>query len=115
MDAVKDFWPLLLLGGWLAYRTWKTKRVVMKLEDLKQQGATLVDVRSKAEFSSGSAPGSLNIPLDELNQRLSEIPADKPVVLACASGARSGMAASFLKSQGYAEVYNIGSWTHFMS
>jgi rhodanese-related sulfurtransferase len=70
-------------------------------------------VRTAAEFAAASAPGTLNIPLQELGSRLCEIPRDKPVVLACASGTRSGMARMVLRKSGYQQVYNIGTWTNF--
>ena len=84
------------------------------LPGLQEQGATLVDVRTVAEFAHGSAPGTLNIPLQELAARLDEIPRSKPVVLACASGTRSGMASLLLKKHGYAQVHNIGVWRNFL-
>ncbi len=69
----------------------------------------IIDVRTSAEFRQGHAPGSRNIPLDQLEARLVEIDRERPVVLCCASGARSGMAANWLKSMGY-DATNAGSW-----
>ena len=77
------------------------------LEKIKA-GAKVVDVRSPDEFRDGYYQGAVNIPLQELGRRLGEIPKDKPVVLYCASGARSGMAARMLKQAGYADVINAG-------
>ncbi|HYG66968.1 MAG TPA: rhodanese-like domain-containing protein, partial [Anaeromyxobacteraceae bacterium] len=71
-------------------------------------GATVVDVRTPGEFRGGAHPGAVNVPLQELSARLSEIPRDRPVVLYCASGARSGIAAARLKKAGYADVVNAG-------
>ena len=70
----------------------------------------MIDVRSATEFASGNAPGTLNIPLQELGSRLAEIPNSTPVVLCCASGTRSGMAKLVLKKNGYQQVYNVGTW-----
>ena len=84
------------------------------LPDLKKEGALLVDVRSAAEFAGASAPGTVNIPLQELGSRLSEIPKSSPVVVGCASGSRSGMAKLLLKKNGYPDVYNIGTWRKFL-
>jgi len=114
MDAFKDYWPLLALALWLGYKWWNARRVMRLLPQLLQEGATLVDVRSAAEFASGHAPGTLNIPLHELGARLAEIPREKPVVVGCASGSRSGMAKWMLKKKGYAKVHNIGTWRNFM-
>ena len=77
------------------------------LEKIKA-GAKVVDVRSPDEFRDGAYAGAVNIPLQDLGRRLAEIPKDKAVVLYCASGARSGMAARVLKQAGYADVVNAG-------
>jgi rhodanese-related sulfurtransferase len=76
--------------------------------DLIRGGATVVDVRTPDEFADGAYPGALNIPVQELGQRAAEIPRDRPVVLYCASGARSAFAARMLKSSGWAQVVNAG-------
>ena len=83
--------------------------------ELKQRGAQLIDVRSRQEFQSGHIKGSINIPLDQLTASLSKIKKDKPVITCCASGMRSGSAVNVLKSNGYAEVYNGGSWFRLQS
>lgn len=75
-------------------------------------GATILDVRSPAEFRSGAYPGALNIPLGELGRRLGEISQDRPVVIYCASGARSTAAAQVLKQAGLAQVFNAGGLGH---
>jgi phage shock protein E len=72
-------------------------------------GARIVDVRTPAEFQDGSYPGAINIPLALLPLRLGELePKDKPIILFCASGARSGQGARLLKQAGFAEVINAG-------
>lgn len=113
-DYVKQYWPFMALALWLVYKWWNARRVVGMLPELKENGATLVDVRSAAEFASGSAPGTINIPLQELGSRLHEIPKSAPVVLCCASGTRSGMAKMMLKKHGYERVFNIGTWSNFL-
>lgn len=72
-------------------------------------GATLVDVRSPGEFSSGHVKGAINIPVQEFSTRAKEIPKNKPVVLYCASGMRSGAAAGMLRDAGRTDVHNLGS------
>ncbi len=73
---------------------------------------TIIDVRSEGEFSMGHVDGSINIPLHEVPDRVEEINNfSKPVVLCCASGARSEQAHMFLSSQGVSELYNGGGWT----
>ena len=100
---------------WFGYKWWNSKRVVALLPKLKSEGAVLVDVRSAAEFASGNAPGTINIPLPELGSRLAEIPKTSPVVVCCASGTRSGMAKMLLRKNGYSNVHNIGTWTKFLN
>ncbi len=77
---------------------------------LLEQGAVIIDVRTKGEFQGGHIKGSINIPLQSLESNLSKIKKDKPVITCCASGMRSASAKSILKSKGYTEVYNGGGW-----
>lgn len=72
---------------------------------------TLVDVREIEEYQDGRIPGAVNIPLSLLQMRLDEIPREKPVVLVCARGGRSAMAAEFMVSAGYDELYNLEDGT----
>lgn len=77
---------------------------------IKEQNAKVIDVRSQGEFISGNVQGSINIPLQEIPQRIEDIKAlNSPVILCCASGNRSGQAHHFLSQQGI-ECYNGGSW-----
>ncbi|MEX2349962.1 MAG: rhodanese-like domain-containing protein [Flavobacteriaceae bacterium] len=82
----------------------------MNLEKLIKEEASIVDVRTSHEFSGGHVSGSINIPLQELQKRVGEFKTLKtPVLLCCASGNRSGIAAQFLSNQGI-ECINAGSW-----
>jgi len=77
---------------------------------IKEKQGTIVDVRTPQEFMGGNVAGSINVPLQELGSRMSEIQAlKKPLILCCASGGRSGMATSLLSQQGII-CYNGGSW-----
>jgi phage shock protein E len=78
------------------------------VQEKLSSGATIVDVRTTDEFRDGAYPGAINIPLGDLGRRLSEIKRDKPVVLYCASGARSAAAARALKQAGFVDVVNAG-------
>jgi rhodanese-related sulfurtransferase len=81
---------------------------------LVQAGARLVDVRTPGEFAAGHLPGAINIPLQQLGDRLVELqPKDAPVVLYCRSGSRSGSAARTLKSAGFAVVHDLGSMSRW--
>ncbi len=70
----------------------------------------LLDVRTPGEFSGGHVDGATNIPVNELGQRLSEVPEDRPVVVYCLSGARSASAARMLAGTGRT-VYDFGSYS----
>lgn len=71
---------------------------------------TIVDVRTHAEFMGGNVAGSINIPLQEVPERIEEFRnMQQPLILCCLSGGRSGQATSFLKSHGIA-CENGGSW-----
>jgi rhodanese-related sulfurtransferase len=113
-NALEQYWPFLALALWIGYKWWNSRRVVAMLPELRTNGALFVDVRSAAEYASGSAPGTVNIPLPELGNRLREISKTAPVVLCCASGTRSAMASLVLKKNGYHQVYNIGTWSKLL-
>jgi len=71
---------------------------------------TVIDVRTPGEFMGGNVVGSINIPLNEIQQRMEEIRSlNQPIILCCASGNRSGFAAAFLKNFGI-DCVNGGSW-----
>lgn len=78
--------------------------------ELIKNGAIILDVRSKGEYSGGHVKGSLNIPLDQLNSNLNKLNKEKVIITCCASGMRSGVAKSQLKAKGFSQVYNGGSW-----
>ena len=74
-----------------------------------QAGCKVVDVRSPAEYKDGHHARASNIPLDTLQARLPEFgPKDSGIIVYCASGARSAMAARMLKAAGYVDVINAG-------
>ncbi len=72
-------------------------------------GAKIVDVRTPVEFEEGAYAGAINIPLALLPLKVNELePRSAPIVLYCASGARSGQAMRFLKKNGFSDVINAG-------
>ena len=80
--------------------------------DLVKQGAIILDVRSKGEYSGGHIKGSINISVDALSNNLAKLKdKNKTIITCCASGMRSASAKSILKSKGYTNVYNGGGWS----
>lgn len=75
----------------------------------------LIDVRTEEEFSFGTLPGAVNMPLDNLRNRLHDIPRSVPVVLFCAVGLRGYLAQRILLGAGYDNVRNLlgGSKTYY--
>lgn len=85
----------------------------MTLEELLKQDAAIIDVRTPMEFNTAHAEGTQNIPLNEIVMHLEKLKAlQKPIILVCATGNRSGQAAIYLTENGISEVYNGGSWTN---
>ena len=83
------------------------------LEGLLQNKAiTLLDTRTPKEFSQGHIEGFTNIPVDELRERIGEIPVEKPVYVICQSGLRSYIATRILEGYGY-EAYNFAGGYRF--
>lgn len=100
---------MVLFFGWRLVRLWRARA---RVPELLKRGAVVVDVRSAEEYATGAREGSLNIPLPELSKQLDRLERDRPIILCCASGARSGVAAALLKRNGFKEVLNAGSWTN---
>jgi rhodanese-related sulfurtransferase len=73
---------------------------------INDANAIVLDVREPAEFAAGHLPNARNIPLAELDKRVADLPQGKPVLVCCASGARSGRALSLLR-QGGREAFNL--------
>lgn len=94
--------------------------MMAKLQQNKASGSAvesplIVDVRSKGEFSTGAYPGAVNIPLDELPMRVSELGSyGRDIVVYCASGARSSYAMQFLMQNGFRNVRNGGGIMQMM-
>ena len=83
---------------------------------LVREGAIVMDVRTKGEYAGGHIRGSLNIPLDKIDANIGKLKNKNQVIITCcASGSRSGLAQSGLKSRGYTNVYNGGSWFNLKS
>jgi phage shock protein E len=79
------------------------------VKEMIKAGAKVIDVRSAGEFADESYPGAINIPLHLIPAKVGELgPKDGPIVVYCASGARSAQAARFLHQEGFSNVVNAG-------
>jgi phage shock protein E len=67
----------------------------------------VLDVREQSEYDAGHIAGVKLIPMGTVANRLNEIPKDKPVIVTCHSGNRSGQVTDFLRQQGYTNVHNM--------
>ena len=85
------------------------------LKEALRKGAVIVDVRTAHEYDQGRIPGSINIPVDRITASIERIRhMNKPVICVCASGQRSGSAASILKRNGLKDIYDGGSWQRIL-
>ncbi len=78
-----------------------------------REGALLVDVRTPSEYNSGHLADAKNVPLDDVEATIPSLAKDKSqaILLHCQSGMRSGMAQKKLRAIGYANTFNLGSYT----
>jgi rhodanese-related sulfurtransferase len=89
---------------------------VSEVKEEKVSGPLVVDTRTAEEFAYGAYPGAINISLDEIESRISDLgPKDREIILYCASGARSGYAVRILKHHGFTNVSNGGGIARMMA
>lgn len=109
-------WIILLIAAAVIVAFFALKRFSFVPPEVARKhlaaGALVIDVRTPQEFAGGHVSGAINIPLDELRTRLPQRVSDKnrPLLLHCLSGGRSAVAAKRIKSMGYANVFNLGSY-----
>ena len=101
----------VLLGSYWLYGKFPQGAQQDELIQVIQGGAQLVDVRTVEEYQSGHIDGSVNIPLNELENRLGELAGKNDnIVVFCYSGGRASQAKKTLNGLGYNKVYNGGGW-----
>jgi len=110
MSSVVSYLIIAAIAAFVGFRWISLRRVCRKIPSYLREGPVVIDVRSPAEFSAGHFAGSRNVPLNLLQSEAEGLSKEKRILLCCASGARSGMAARILKSRGFHEVINVGSW-----
>jgi len=107
--------------GFIAANTLRGLTQTAHVDDLPAGGnatsPTIVDVRTAPEFAVGAVPGALHVPLEELRDRLTDVPRDKPVVTYCKSGHRGYIAERILRQHGYNDARNLSggflTWKQF--
>jgi len=80
---------------------------VLEAKQRIDEGAILVDVREQNEYDDAHIPGSQLVALSSFAQNYEDLPKDKPLIMQCRSGARSGQATQFLLQNGYTDVVNM--------
>ncbi|MCR4864804.1 MAG: FAD-dependent oxidoreductase [Bacteroidales bacterium] len=98
------------ISGYVAGNILSGKMTPLYWREMQQADTTkvtLIDVRTADEYALGTIPGSINIPVDSIRDRLSEIPTDRPVWLFCGVGLRGYLASNILKANGYKDVRNL--------
>lgn len=84
-------------------------------KELISNGAKIVDVRTPSEYKMGHIKGSVNIPLQELNNKLNKLNKKQTIITCCASGVRSASAKNILESNGFSLVINGKGWASLQS
>ncbi|MCI0438265.1 MAG: MBL fold metallo-hydrolase [Chloroflexi bacterium] len=112
-------------GGWLegGMEVWEARGLpVQRFEVVNasqarkaiRDGAAVLDVREDNEFESGHIEGAIHVPLGKLEQRIGEVPRDRPIVAYCGHGERSSTALSLLEQAGIRDALNLkggfGAW-----
>lgn len=72
---------------------------------INDRSAVVLDVRDSNAYAAGHLPNAKNIPVADLDKRVGEVPANKPVIVVCDTGTRAGRAAAVLRKQGRADVF----------
>ena len=103
----------MLLGGLLFSMVFTKKSGKVNLKELFNNGALLLDVRTRSEYAEGHAKNSINIPMDELSNSLQKLDKEQHIVIVCASGMRSAKSMKLMKENGFKNCYNGGSWVNF--
>lgn len=114
---------MLVFAGCAGSSAEVTKNDVSKVNEIKQvsvektreatkdEKVQFIDVRTVDEYKGGYAEKAVNLPLDELESKLSELKKDQPVYVICQTGRRSQIASETLKENGFTDIYNVEGGT----
>ena len=99
--AIAGYVASNIVNGAMPVVTWRQVR------ETDPNTVLLLDARTRGEHTAGAIPGSINIPVDELRQRLNELPKDKEIITYCAVGLRGYLALKILTAHGFKNVKNL--------
>lgn len=102
-SGIALIWPLLRPSG--AKNVSPTEATML----MNREDAIVLDVRGNEEFAAGHLPEARNIPADKLKERLGELEKFKesPLIVCCASGARSSSTCAQLRAAGFTRLHNL--------
>jgi phage shock protein E len=112
MEILENWWviPLLITTLWIIIKYSGTKKRKI-VKELINNGAKVIDVRTASEFKAGNIKNSINIPLSDLNKRISDFnQKEDKIITVCAAGVRAESAKKIFKEKGF-EVENGGRWS----
>jgi len=118
LDRIAGYFDAEVVDGWSEGERPLGTVPQITVHDLKNSLAhgavTLLDVRNDGEWAGGHIEGATHISLGTISDRVADVSTDKPIVVQCAAGARSSIAASVLKARGFDNVINLvggmGEW-----
>lgn len=99
--AIAGYVASNILNGIMPIITWRD------ISHLARETSVLIDVRTNSEYEMGTIRGALNIPVDELRERLDEIPKNKDIIIFCQIGLRGYLAHKILTQNGFKNVKNL--------
>jgi NADPH-dependent 2,4-dienoyl-CoA reductase/sulfur reductase-like enzyme/rhodanese-related sulfurtransferase len=106
------------MAGYVAANIIKGDHAVIhwdELDQIERDRTVILDVRNPEEFAEGNVPGAVNIPLDNLRDRLAELPKDKDIIVYCKIGLRAYLGYRILVNHGFERVKNLsGGWTTYL-
>lgn len=99
-------WPLLMRP----FRAGREVSVQEAVQLINRKDALVVDVRDTGEFEAGHVAGARHVPEKQLTERLRELEKfrERPIIVTCRSGTRSGVAVQVLRRHGFKEAFNLG-------
>jgi hydroxyacylglutathione hydrolase len=113
LDRIAGYFGTEVIEAWRAsqghLQTMRSLTVAEVTAGQLADDRLVLDVRGEGEWNAGHVPGSINVPLGHLDQRLDEIPRNRTVVVHCQTGARAAIAASLLRARGFRDVRQFPS------